>query len=168
MLGILLALGSLVPLAPGAQETRPPRTPDSSTAEPDRGGAPRQELEVRLNGRTVLRGVRLDGDPEVFVRVSDLIVAIDGAADARDTRVRLSGRNLHGVAEGACPGCVVAVRRPVLISSAVRMIAREPYIPLRDLVRAFEGRLEPDSQRGGFDIFAGTCSWCVLEPRGGG
>ncbi len=128
-----------------------------------------QQVEVRLNGRLLAPGVAAPAAPgkgEVFVSVAGLARAVDGATPNGRSRLRIEGRALYAAVEGGCAGCHVQVRRPVLISPRLRVIGAETYLPLEDLVRAFEGKLSADRAAGVYTIFAGDCSWCVLEPRG--
>lgn len=128
-----------------------------------------QGVEVRVNGRALAPGLIVPaaaGREEVFVSVAGLARAIDGAAPQGQPRLRVAGPALYAAAEGGCPGCPVRVRRPVLISPRLRTIGTEPYLPLSDLVRAFEGKLSADRAAGVYTIFAGSCHWCVLEAGG--
>jgi hypothetical protein len=128
-----------------------------------------QKVEVRLNGRLLAPGVAAPavlGKGEVFVSVAGLARAVDGANSNGHSRLRIEGRALYAAAEGGCAECYVQVRRPVLISPRLRVIGAETYLPLPDLVRAFEGKLSVDHRGGIYTIFAGSCNWCVLEPRG--
>lgn len=120
-----------------------------------------QQFQVSINGKPLAQAVRLE--EEIYVPVSALLRAVDGPTHA--ARLRVAGRQLYGAAEGGCLGCALRVRRAVLISSRLRRVTGELCLPLSDLVRALEGRLEVDHEARIYAIYAGACSWCVLEPR---
>jgi hypothetical protein len=104
-----------------------------------------QPVEVRLNDRAIAPGVALrlaNGQEQVFVSVLGLARSVDGPEPVTRSRLHVDGASLYAAITGGCDRCHVAVRRPVLISSGLRLIGLEPYLPLGDLVRAFEGRLE--------------------------
>lgn len=127
-----------------------------------------RRVEVRLNGRLLAPAVVLDeagGRRTVFVAVTGLARAIGGSTGHWRSWLRLEGSSLFAAAEGGCATCVAHVRRPVLISSRLRMIGSEPHLPLSDLVAAFEGKLSADERAGVYTIFTGNCTWCVLEAR---
>lgn len=130
---------------------------------------PGADVRIQLNGTLLARGRllrRSPGDAAVYVSVRDLAAAIDGREAAEPSRLRASGSRLDAVAAGGCGGCALRVVRPVRISGAVRRMDGEAYVPLVDLVRALEGRLEADARPGSYGIFVGACAWCVLEPGG--
>jgi hypothetical protein len=70
------------------------------------------------------------------------------------------------VATGGCDGCRLRVARTVLVSGALRSVGGEPHVPLSDIVRALEGRLDVDREGPVYRIHAGICRWCVLEVAG--
>lgn len=129
--------------------------------------APRS-VEVHLNGRALTHGLAflgVGGEVAVYVPVSGLAQAIGGSAGTWRSWLRLEDLSLFAASEGGCVGCPVHIRRPVLISSRLRLIEGEPHLPLPDLVTAFEGRLGVDAPSGIYTIFAGRCTWCVLEAQ---
>ena len=130
--------------------------------------APPRRVTITVNGRRVAEGLAVGagghaGDA-VFVPVDAVMRAVDGASPAAP-HLRLTGATLSAIAEGGCGDCALRVARPVVISSRVRAVERAPAIPLPDLVAALEGRLEADAAGGVYGIFAGKCTWCILEPR---
>jgi hypothetical protein len=129
------------------------------------GPAPRP-IEVRLNEELLGQGLTVatrHGSLE-WVRVADLQRAVDGNA-APNGRLRVAGGALHARGVGGCAGCPVRVVRAVVISSRVRMLERERYVPLEDVARAFEAKVSHDAARTVYRLHAGDCGWCVLEPR---
>jgi hypothetical protein len=129
-------------------------------------------VEVHLNGHPFMQGVavRSSGDEEILVAVEALQRAIDGPplASGRKSsapRLRLEGTKLFAAAAGGCPDCPVRITRAVIVTSRVRVIDGAPWFPLADLVTAFEARLEIDAAKSVYGIYAGTCRWCILEPR---
>lgn len=172
--GASLFLGSLVLLLSGAWFPAPaPRLPGTESAvrlPPAPGAEPTsQEVEVRLNGRPLGRGLLLGtGDPGevVYLRVADLALAVDGPPPAAKRHLRLQGSSLFANTLGGCAGCSVRVNRIVLVSSRVRRFKAQAYLPLGDVVRAFEGRLEAEDAGRVYGIYAGACCWCILEPTG--
>jgi hypothetical protein len=126
---------------------------------------------IELNGQPLARGVMLRSalswrSDELFVPLCDLRLAVDGPGAGRGSRLRQEGRQLVATRTGGCEGCRVRVARAVLVSSGVRYVANEPHVPLADIVRAFEGRLDVDPHAGVYRIHAGVCRWCVLEVVG--
>lgn len=99
------------------------------------------------------------------MRVADLLLAVDGPTAAGSGRLSLRGSSLYATKLGGCSGCPVRVKRGVLVSSRIREVAGEPYVPLADLLRAFEGRLVVERARKVYGIHVGQCSWCILEPN---
>jgi hypothetical protein len=129
--------------------------------------APRR-VQVHLNDRPLAPAVVLEepgGRRTVYVAVTGLARAIGGSDRHWRRWLRLEGSSLFAAAEGGCAACIAHVRRPVLISSRLRMIGSEPHLPLADLVAAFEGKLSADEPSGVYTIFTGSCTWCVLEVR---
>jgi hypothetical protein len=124
---------------------------------------------VRLNGVLLGHGLVMTARHGVleWVRVADLQRAVDGSA-APNGRLRLAGGALHARGVGGCTGCPVRVVRAVVISSRVRTLERERYIPLEDVARAFEARVSHDTARTTYSLHAGECGWCILEPRAAG
>ena len=121
---------------------------------------------VNLNGRKLADATRQTGSggEEVLVSIADIMRAVDGAAPST-SRLRVTGRTLLAAAVGNCDRCTVRVVRPVVMSSDVRVVDGVPLFPLDDLVKAFEGRLEVNAERTVYGIFAGKCTWCILEPQ---
>lgn len=121
---------------------------------------------VNLNGRKLADATRTAGPrgEEVLIPVAAIQRAVDGDA-AATSRLRVNGRNLAAAATGHCDDCPVRVARPVVVSADVRVIEGVALIPLADLVKAFEGRLEVNAARTVYGIYAGKCTWCILEPR---
>jgi hypothetical protein len=140
---------------------------------------PLQRLaRVELNGEPLLQALMVSpaaGWPvgEPYVSLRDLRLAIDGRDGPERSRLREDGRQLMAVATGGCDGCRLRVARTVLVSGALRSVGGEPHVPLSDIVRALEGRLDVDWAGPVYRIHAGICRWCVLEvagrspPRGG-
>jgi hypothetical protein len=133
--------------------------------------APPHRGVIELNGQVLARGVMLRSSlpwcsDELFVPLRELRRAVDGTDAVRGSRLRHDGRQLVATRTGGCDGCRVRVARAVLVSSGVRYVANEPHVPLADIVRAFEGRLDVDPHAGVYRIHAGVCRWCVLEVVG--
>jgi len=103
----------------------------------------------------------------VFYLRYDFVNGDEGVRALTATRL-LDGARLYAALEGACAGCAVRVRRPVLVSSAMAVQLDDGATALADVVRALEGRMETDERTGAVTIYAGACSWCVLEPAPGG
>lgn len=168
----LAALGALCGVLasglPGPAVHASPVEPGGAAA---RGREQEALVRVRLNDRPFATAVRLEDAASgegVFLRVRDLARAVDGDGPSTRPRLRLAGDRLYAVALGGCEACTVQVRRTVLLSSRVRTIDREGYLPLEDVVRALEGRLERDDAGRAYGIFAGACTWCILEPKRAG
>jgi hypothetical protein len=121
---------------------------------------------VNLNGRKLADGIKQQaGNGEVvLVPVEAVARAVDGAGSTTN-RLRVSGRQLLAAAVGRCDSCPVRVARAVVISADVRVVDGVALIPLADLVKAFEGRLEVNAARTVYGIYAGKCTWCILEPQ---
>jgi hypothetical protein len=121
---------------------------------------------VNLNGRKLADATRTAGPrgEEVLIPVAAIQRAVDGEA-AVTSRLRVNGRNLAAASVGHCDDCPVRVARPVVVSADVRVVDGVALIPLGDLVKAFEGRLEVNAARTVYGIYAGKCTWCILEPR---
>lgn len=121
---------------------------------------------VNLNGRKLADGIKQrTADAEVvLVPVEAVARAVDGAGSTTN-RLRVSGRQLLAAAVGRCDSCPVRVARAVVISADVRVVDGVALIPLVDLVKAFEGRLEVNAARTVYGIYAGKCTWCILEPQ---
>jgi hypothetical protein len=133
---------------------------------------PLQRLaRVELNGEPLLQALMVSpaaGWPvgEPYVSLRDLRLAIDGREGPERSRLREDGRQLMAVATGGCDGCRLRVARTVLVSGALRSVGGEPHVPLSDIVRALEGRLDVDRAGPIYRIHAGICHWCVLEVAG--
>ena len=125
-----------------------------------------QSVSVTLNGKPFANGLRLttNAGDDVYVPIAALARAVDGEHAAR-SRLRRDGAKLTAVDAGGCDGCMLSVARPVVVSTRVREIDSVPVFPLTDLVAALEGRLESDATHGTYGIYAGKCTWCILEPR---
>lgn len=123
-------------------------------------------IEVRLNGERI-GFARIDEDRggRLLIRVDDLRRAVDGGADAGPSRLEVQGRRLVATAFAPCPGCSIAVRRSVVVSTELTSKRGILYMPLDDLVRAVEGRLARGPEAHTVVIHVGQCSWCILEPR---
>lgn len=151
---------AVVPTADGPERRQPAETSRAGLREPT----------VLLNGnplgRASLEG-RHGAREDALLRVADLAMAVDGPAPGARRHLDLRGASLYATALGGCESCPVRVKRAVLISSRLRLVNEEPYLPLRDLVRALEGKLEVDTATGVYGIHAGACTWCILEPNGG-
>ena len=89
---------------------------------------------------------------------------IDGERTPPTPSLRREGPRLHAHRLRACSGCALSVRRAVLLSGSVETHGREPTIPLADLARALEARLEVIPHRRVYDLYVGRCHWCILEP----
>ena len=124
--------------------------------------APQQAVagDVTINGNPIAHALVTERGA-VYVSVPDLARAIDGNANER---LQVKGASLLAINDGACKGCAIVVRRAVQISSKVRLFPNGPYIPLDDVVRAFEARLDTTTQTN-FNLYVGSCSWCILAPR---
>ena len=116
--------------------------------------------DVTINGKPIARALVTERGV-VYVSVPDLARAIDGD---NKNRLRINGASLLAIKDGACKGCAIAIRRAVQISGNVRFFPNGPHIPLDDLVRAFEARLDTEAQTN-FNLYAGSCSWCILAPQ---
>jgi hypothetical protein len=128
------------------------------------GVVPAERLvAVNLNGTRLGQGLVLGSETgeQAWLRLLDLQRAVDGPA-APQGRLQRSGRELHATEVGGCPACRVRIVRAVLVSGRVRILAREPYVPLDDVVRAFEGTL--DAARDLYSLHVGECRWCILTP----
>jgi hypothetical protein len=119
------------------------------------------EATVNLNGQPLARA-RIHNGTAVFVNVDDLARAVDGIATTR--RLKIIGSSLVAVASGGCKGCNLAVHRHVQISAHVKQFANGPHIPLNDLARALEARVDTAGANS-FNLYVGTCTWCVLAPQ---
>ncbi len=121
---------------------------------------------VHLNGELLEGLVAIVSDNgESLVAVDALIRAIDGEQAPGTARIRRDGSRLYAAGVGACDDCPIGVARPVLISKRVRTVDGVPMLPLADLVAALEGRVTRHHATGTWEIFAGKCTWCILEPR---
>lgn len=119
-------------------------------------------FQVQLNGERFARGVAVidhSGERRLLIALADLRAAIDGS-DA-EARLGVRGRALYAIGRGGCTGCLLRVNRTVLISPALEQVEGRLYVPIDDVVRAFEGRLESAGES--YAIHVGVCSWCILE-----
>jgi hypothetical protein len=116
--------------------------------------------DLTINGKTIARTLVSDRG-RIYVSVPDLERAIDG--DSHE-RLKLNGASLLAIADGSCKGCSLVVRRAVQISGNVRFFPNGPYIPLDDLVRALEARLDTTVHTN-LNLYVGSCSWCILAPQ---
>lgn len=165
---LLLYLAWVPATEPGPAGLRPAGGPPPVSAGRSVLSQEAREVEIRLNGRPLGRGrLVARGDPgeAVYLRVADLTLAVDGPSPAAKAHLRLRGSFLYALALGGCEGCAVRVNRSVVISSRVREIEGQTHLPLGDLVRAFEGRLEVETAGKVYGIYAGACSWCILAPN---
>src|SRR5688572_7343692 len=136
-------------------------------------GIPPLDAQTSMRGSLIqLNGELLEGivvvaadNGESLVPVNALIRAIDGDQATGNARIRRDGRRLYAAGVGACDECPLGVARPVLISERVRIVDGVPMLPLADLVAALEGRVTRHHATGMWEIFAGKCTWCILEPR---
>ncbi len=140
---------------------------------------PRADLiSIYVNDRPLAAGLILrDGLRRApYARVSDLQAAVDGpsarqaehgeeATEQHTSRFQVRGRQFISTDLGGCPGCAVEVVRQVVVSERVRRVDGEAYVPLADLVPAFEGRLAVEDSSRVYRIFAGICRWCILAAR---
>lgn len=123
--------------------------------------AVQSEIEVRVNGQHLGRGVDIDG--EVFVAVSELEAAIDPESRGRDV-LTLRDSRLYAAAPWAQHGGAVTIQRQGLISSRVRTVGGETFVPVTDLERAFGARVFTDEQDCVLAIRANDCATCTLAP----
>jgi hypothetical protein len=121
-------------------------------------------VRIEMNGRLLADVAVAEGD-EVLLPVDALVRAVDGGRPADASRLRHDGRRLYAAGVGGCSGCLLRVARPVVISERVRTVDGVAVLPLADLVAALEGRLRRHPDTGVHEIFAGKCTWCILEPR---
>jgi hypothetical protein len=121
-------------------------------------------VRIEMNGRLLADVATAEGD-EVLLPVDALVRAVDGARPADASRLRNDGRRLYAAGVGGCDGCLLRVARPVVISERVRIVDGVAVLPLSDLVAALEGRVRRHPDTGVHEIFAGKCTWCILEPR---
>ncbi|MGH7444828.1 MAG: hypothetical protein ACREKM_08135 [Longimicrobiales bacterium] len=118
-------------------------------------------VQVQLNGQPFASGIFSDrGERRLLIAVADLRAAIDGS-DA-EARLGVRGSALYAIGRGGCRGCLLRVNRTVMISPALETVEGRLYVPIADVVRAFEGRLESAGDT--YAIHVGVCSWCILEP----
>ena len=115
--------------------------------------------DVTVNGRPIANTLITERG-RVYVSVPDLARAIDGG---QNKRLRVKGASLLAIEDGACKTCDLIVRRAVQISDNVRIFPNGPYIPLDDLARALEARLDTTTHTT-FNLYVGSCSWCILAP----
>jgi hypothetical protein len=125
-----------------------------------------EPARIELNGRPLADVVvGTDDDGEVMLPVEALIRAVDGTRPIEASRLRQDGRRLYAAGVGGCTGCLLRVARPVVISARLRVVDGVGVFPLADLVAALEGRVRRHPATGVHEIFAGKCTWCILEPR---
>lgn len=120
-------------------------------------------VQVQLNGQRFAHGVAVfndSGERRLLIALADLRAAIDGSDP--EARLGVRGSALYAIGRGGCPGCLLRVNRTVLISPALEQVEGRLYVPIDDVVRAFEGRLEIAGDT--YAIHVGVCSWCILEP----
>lgn len=122
---------------------------------------------VELNGQPFATAMLLRPSlpwrpAEAYIAVRDLRAAVDGPSPTGRSRLRLEDGRLLATSTGGCDGCRIRVARAVLVSGGVRFSDGVAYVPLADLVRAFEGRLDVDAATGTYRIHVGVCRWCVL------
>jgi hypothetical protein len=122
-------------------------------------------VEIRLNGERLGRGLVLvqRGREEAWLRVADLMHAVDGTIDGN--RLRSSGRELYAVGVGGCATCRFQVVRQVVISRRLQARSGELYLPLEDVARAFEAKVSHEPGAFVIQLHVGECRWCILEPR---
>lgn len=120
-------------------------------------------VQVQLNGQPFAHGIEVvdaRGERRLLIALTDLRAAIDGSDP--EARLGVRGSALYAIGRGSCRGCLLRVNRTVLISPALEQVEGRLYIPIDDIVRAFEGRLESAGDT--YAIHVGVCSWCILEP----
>ena len=130
--------------------------------------APRAMDRVRIEMNGMLLAVAVVEGPEgddVLLPVDALLRAVDGAQPGEPARLRREGHRLYAAGVGGCAGCLLRVARPVVISERVRVVDGITVVPLGDLVAALEGRVRRHADPRVREIFAGKCTWCILEPR---
>jgi hypothetical protein len=122
-------------------------------------------VEIRLNGERLGRGLVLveQGREEAWLRVADLMHAVDGSIEGN--RLRNSGRDLYAAGVGGCAACRFQVVRQVVISRRLRVRVGEAYVPLEDVARAFEAKVSHEPGAFVIHLHVGECRWCILEPR---